>query len=44
MDGVANKTVGNENSLICIGATDFSPNAPIKGYIRTPGLKKITTF
>lgn len=44
MDQVVNTIVGDSDSLVCLGATDFSPNAPIKGHIRTPGLTKITTF
>lgn len=44
MDEVVNKIVGDEKSLVCIGATDFHPNSPIKGHIRTPGLKTINRF
>lgn len=44
MDNMTNRLVGNDTSLVCIGATDFHPSAPIKKYVRCPGVKKIRAF
>lgn len=39
MNRTVNSLVGNSKCLVCIGASDFSPNSPIKGYIRCPSTK-----
>lgn len=43
MDKMTNWLVGNDVSLVCIGATDSKPNAP-KKYVRCPGVKKLRAY
>lgn len=50
MDKYVNYITGREEgveekkALVFIGATQFSPSSPIKGYVRCPGLKRVVTF
>lgn len=44
MDKNVNGIVGQDKALVFIGSTQFSPNSPIRGYVRCPGLKRFVTY
>lgn len=40
-DKILKKLTNKESSILFIGGAEFSPNSPIKGHVRCPGVRKI---